>query len=492
MKGIWVSPSFDAFSSEATGGTSSKWVEVTPGHRNELTLRSPPPPVIVAGCGALPPPYPILEGRHRQPLPKLAGQRRGALLAGLGDRYDQSVNSNDLLDAWLVPWRVGTERSLVITLEPSTVLVLDVSQWPEPQDIRLADGDLRPRDRILRHAACLLDAAPSAFATEPAVSSAYDRLKVLWNDRTLGQSDPLGDLLARQAKKLRGILEDLSARPRAVLRSEHRMLKLQAARRIDAKTLRWFSAQPGRNTAERAGARQRIKAAKRYETMTTLENGVLRAFAALTVREAKTWLAGHSNKAAATKSIEAHLLRCRRIESALRERKVPEATPPVEPNFPLRFDQRYREIWRAWQELRRSNIARELEWMWQSRTFMELLSLRAAMMLHEAIRDQSGAGVLAHHPVLKDKDAPSQGRYLDEGIRCTLGIIQADSLNTIEYQSEGGDYPLGAVASAGPGAEVWWDASDVSMPAVGVGELPWTPGHAWDTRLRKWAQQVAS
>lgn len=123
---------------------------------------------------------------------------------------------------------------------------------------------------------------------------------------------------------------------------------------------------------------------------------------------------------------------------------------------------------------------------------MELLSLRAAMMLHEAIRDQSGAGVLAHHPVLKDKDAPSQGRYLDEGIRCTLGIIQADSLNTIEYQSEGGDYPLGAVASAGPGAEVWWDASDVSMPAVGVGELPWTPGHAWDTRLRKWAQQVAS
>ena len=492
MRGIWVSPNFNSFSSEAAGKATSEWFEVTRGHRNELFLKRPPPPVIVAGRDEIRPPYPILEGRHRQPLPKLPGRRRGTLLAESGQQRDHNASYNETLDAWLVPWRVGAERSIVITLEPSTVLVLDVSQWPYAQEIRLADGDKVPRDRVLRRAARFLEAVPNAFATEPAIGSAYDRLEDLWNDRTLGESDPLGDLLSRQAKRLRGILEDLIARPRAILRSEHRMMKLQAARRIDAKTLRWFSAQPGRNTAERAGARQRIKAAKRYETMATLENGVLRAFAGLTVLEAKTWLEAHRDKAAATKTIEAHVLRCRRIEAMLRQYRVPEATPPVEPNFPLRFDQRYREIWRAWQDLRRSSIARELEWMWQSRTFMELLSLRAAMKLHETIRDKSGVGVLAHNPVLKDKNAPSQGCYLLEGIRIILGKIQADSLTTVEYQSRGEDHRLGAVASSGPGAEVWWGTSDISPPAVGVGELPWTPDHAWDTRLRMWAERVTS
>ncbi|MCY3820136.1 MAG: hypothetical protein OXH52_12360 [Gammaproteobacteria bacterium] len=365
----------------------------------------------------------------------------------------------------------------------------------------MGDSASRPRDRILRRAANVLDLAPGVFATAPAVASAYRRLEAIWNDVAQEKADPLGDLLVRQAKRLRSVLDDLLARPRAVLRTRHRMLKLQDVRRIDAKTLRWMSAQPGRNTAERAGARQRVMAPKRYPMIATLENRVLRAFAALTVREAQGWLkTGESKEGAENRLIvEAHRLRAQRIEAMLRDRKVPEAIPPVEPNFPLRFDPRYREIRRAWDELRKRSRDTELEWMWQNRTFMELLGLRAAMKLHEAIRRNSGAGTLAHGAVLRADAAPSQGRYLQGGgIRSTFGLPREDSVRPIEYRS-GTDYGcgnrdslLGAIGSAGSGMEVWWDASGTSTEPGAVGELPWTQGHAWDARLEKWAARVTS
>ena len=314
----------------------------------------------------------------------------------------------------------------------------------------------------------------------PSTRAAYDRLEEIWNDASLEGSDPLGELLASHAARLKETLEDLGRRPRAVLRSEHRMLKLQQVRRVDAKSLRWLSAQPGRNVAERAGARQRINAPKRYDTHATLENGVLRAFAALTVRETKRWLDGCDEGARRRAEIEAHQIRARRIESLLRERNVPEARPPVAPNFPLRFDQRYREVWKAWQELRAMNSATELEWMWQARTFMELLGLRAAMKLHEAAGSRPTVGSLSHAPVLRAAGAPVQGTYLVEGaLRFVLGIGPLKALRQVKFAFGGRDATVGVVAKAGSGSELWWD-----------GELPWTPDHAWDALLGSWAKRT--
>ena len=380
---------------------------------------------------------------------------------------------------------------MVVTVKPNTVLVMDVARWPSPHDERKSGEVARSRDRILRRAAKVLDAAPAAFVAQPSIGAAYNRLEDIWNDSSLEEGDPQGELLARQSIQLRAILEDLGTRPRAVLRTEHRLLKLQTVRRTDAKTLQWLSGQPGRNTAERAGARQRIKAPKRYETITTLENQVLRAFAALTVRETRNWLAdpGTGNKRAA---IEAHQIRARRIESVLRDRRVPEARPPVRPNFALRFDPRYREIWRAWLELRVMSTATELQWMWQHRTFMELLGLRTSMKLHQAVQGHPGGGTLAHTPLLRAEHAPNQGCYLDDaGIGATFGIVRNGIVRVIEFGTGDDGRPLGVVASAGSDAGVWWDAQDLPTGQEGsVGELPWTAGHAWDAGLERWAAKV--
>lgn len=453
-----------------------------------------PSPVIVAARGALTPPFPILEGRHRQPLPMVPGRWRGALRAGTATDGEPGDCADEQLNAWLVPWRVGSERSLCITLKPGTDIVVDVSGWPERGADDASDSAQGPRSRVLRRAARILEQTPGAFSTVPSVSAGFERLEAIWNESKHDQSDPLGDLLARHANRLRVVLEDLGSRPRSVLRTRHRMLKLQDARRIDSKTLRWLSAQPGRNTAERAGARQRVKAPKRYETIVTLENRVLRAFASLTVRETRNWLASRNANDQPAEMIEAHQLRARRIEAMLRRRNVPEAIPPVMPNFPLRFDQRYRQIWRAWQQLLRWTTDSESEWMWQNRTFMELLGIRAAMKLHEAVEGCPGGGILAQRAILGATGVPSQGCYLNkEGVRCTFGVTRNNALHAVEFESGDHGFRLGAIAAAGCGAEVWWhalDALDSTDTDVAVGELPWSLDHAWDESLRQWAAQV--
>lgn len=491
---VWVAHSFADFSREAAGGPSAQWLRILPGNTVRLEPREPPPPVIVARRGTVPAPYPILEGRHRQPLPRVPGYRRGALLEEQGDDIERR-NLGDAIDAWLVPWRAGSDRTLVITLHRDTRLVLDVSRWPEPtvtsHTESLDQSDQRPRDRVLRRAARVLDLAPSAFAMAPSTRAAYARLEEIWNDVRLEGVDPLGELLANQAARLKGTLEDLGQRPRAVLRSEHRMLKLQQVRRVDAKSQQWLSAQPGRNVAERAGARQRIKAPKRYDTHATLENGVLRAFAALTVRETKRWLEQCGEGASRRAEIETHQVRARRVESLLREQNVPEARPPVAPNFPLRFDRRYREIWKSWLELRAMNMATELEWMWQGRTFLELLGLRAAMKLHEAAASRTTTGSLCHAAVLRADGAPVQGTYLVEGaLRFVLGMGPLEALRSVEFAFGDQDGAVGAVAAVGEGTEVFWDAAEATAPMVAVGELPWTRGHAWDATLSRWAKRI--
>ncbi len=481
---MWLYESYREFSREAAGVAVAKTRPIVAEKTTRLCLvGTDGPPVIVAATGEIPQGYPMLEGPHRQTLPRVPGRLRGRIVAGTSE--GQEIPDRPL-DAWLVPWGVGEQRTMRVTVKPGTVLDMNVEGWRK-------HGEERKRDRVLRRAAKVLDMTPDVFAAQPAVGIAYEQLEDIWNDSSLEEGDPQGELLARHARHLRRVLEDLGARPRVALRTEHRLLKLQTVHRTDAKTLRWLSAQPGRNTAERAGVRQRMKAPKRYETLATLENRVLRAFAALTVRETKTWLentGSNENRDA----ILAHQRRTRRIESVLRDRQVPEAKPPVRPNFALRFDPRYREIWRAWMELRALNTATELQWMWQQRTFMELLEFRAAMKLQQAVRDGRDGGTLSHAPVLKARHPPNQGRYLhDAGIRATFGIVADGTVRVIEYGTLDDNRPLGAVAHTESETAVWWDVEDLQTGREGsVGELPWTAGHAWDTALRSWAARAAT
>ena len=431
------------------------------------------PPVILTRRGDLPEDFPILEGRHRQRLP---------LLRGRSDR-DRGCGKVSDVDSWLVPWRPGLESNMVITVRPGTRIVLNVSGWPTMQDNSGFErtGVSNRLDR-LRRAAGFLQAAPGAFAAESSIGRAYERLDALWRREELGDADPTGDLLLSQARRLQKTLADLAARPRTVLRTEHRDLKLLKVRRTDSKTNRWLSSQPGRNTAERAGSKQRIRAPKRIATANTLENGVLFAFARLTVREVESWFDGHGRDSQHKSMIMSHQLRARKVMRILGSMRVQEAKPTVRPNFPLRFDSRYRGIWRAWHELLQRRSANELEWMWQHRTFAELRMIRAAMKLVWAM-SELGGGILAQSPILASRDNPDQGCYLEtQDFGATFGIpddFAGMTVRAAEFRvPQGGDSPA-AMAVFGDKVELSWD-----------GRVPWLD-NGWDESIEEWADEAA-
>ena len=500
---MWLYKSYRDFILEATGASIQKG----PGNGtlaeeiklDSVTAIKPPdgqwPPVIVARKGQFEN-FPMLEGRHRQVLPQVPGGIRGWLLAG---KQEKNHFSQEHLVAWFTPCRVGTDRTMIITINSGTILRLDVSDWPTSQE-KMRDD----QTKYLRRAAKILEQTPEYFAAIPSIAYAYDLLENIWKNEKLGEEDPQVNLLERHARELRTVFDELSARPRAMLHTEHQMQKLQNVRRIDSKTIQWLSAQPGRNTAERAGSRQRLKAPKRYETINTLENQVLRAFTALTARATKSLLSK-------SELLKAHHFRAKRIENMLREHNVPEAHYSVRPNFALRFDPRYNKIWRAWLELRRQSSANELDWMWQHRTFMESLGLRAAMILNQMTRAPRN-GNIAHYPVIKSGEGMNwQGCYLDNhGIKATYRINRENSgkggIHLFQTVSPESDLPLGAVTtinftqnSTNVNATVWWNAptfSDNRNLSIGVGALPWGGVHGledeWNSSLRKWVGWVVS
>ncbi len=502
---MWLYKSYRDFILEVTGTYTQKRssvsnasdciVNIIPGSRNSLKLSNLKWPPVIVGHNSQMKDSPMLEGRHRQQLPQVPGRIPEWLLAG---KQNNENFSQKHLAAWFVPCRIGMDRTMHISFKSGTVIRFDVSEWPAPYDDQQIEQ--------IRRAANILQAAPDAFATVSSIAKAYKNLEKIWIDCSLGKKDPQVELLIKHARQLPTVFEDLRARPRAILKTEHRMQKLQNVRRIDAKTLQWLLAQPGRNTAERAGSRQRIKAPRRYETICTLENQVLRAFAALTVRTTKA-LPKNTPEIAPYKAIlEAHCFRARQIETMLRERNVPEAHPHVRPNFPLRYDPRYQKIWHAWQALRRESSATELDWMWQHRTFMELLGLRAAMLFFRRTCNPPNNGIIAHHPVLGASGSmQNQGCHLDsDGIQATYRILhdgsKKDGIYEFRTVNLDDDLPLGAltsidfsVNSSRENALLWYgvpEYSDNGKCSIGVGAFPWDAEHKrdsiWDSKLNEW------
>lgn len=513
---MWLYKSYREFVFEATGSYALKGtrptigtkghVEITPNKINYHCLPAGSgPPVIVVKKGQLVHP-PRLEGRHNQQLPSVPGGIRGWLLAGA---QENGHYSHEKLEAWFMPCRVGTERTMTITVKPGTVLHFDVSEWPT-----LYDDEQIETVKILRRAANILQIAPDVFATVPSIANAYDSLESIWNNLELGKKDPKVELLEKQAKSLRTVFDDLRVRPRTMLNTKQQLQKLQNVRRINSKTLQWLLAQPGRNTAERAGAQQKINAPKRYETIDTLENRVLKAFSALTVSATKTMLDNSQENAPDKRFIRAHHFRARRTRAMLQERNVPEAQPTVRPNFTLRFDRRYNKIWRSWQELLRQNHATELDWMWQHRTLMEILGLRAAMIMHQKTCNPPDEGNVAHYPVMRLRDRlHKQGSYLmNHGIEAIYRIFHEqsgeDDFHHFRTVNADDDIPLGAIAtvnvtidSSKVNATLWWNAPEYcekNTYSIGVAATPWQYKRGcdlagdWDTNLHKWVDWIKS
>ena len=224
--------------------------------------------------------------------------------------------------------------------------------------------------------------------------------------------EPTMEVLVEHARTLHPVLADLSASPRKVLRRIHRTVPVGAATEMDDRTLRWLVKQPGRDTAERAGTRQTVFAPVREESLDTLENRTLRA-----VAEMSTRLVGESVVRDPKKRelLAAYRRRCRTLDRDLRLRGVRTVQPGVSPNYVLQHDARYQTVWSAWQALIRHDRARDLVWIWQSRSWEEfcllfalvacrmqtqLMTPLAEMPLQARSEQREGKWIALHEPAM--------------------------------------------------------------------------------------------
>lgn len=214
--------------------------------------------------------------------------------------------------------------------------------------------------------------------------------------------EPRMDVIVRHARLYGRDLDELAAAPRRVLRRTHKMTRIDRIGEFDRRAMTWLVRQPGETLVERAGDDQRVLAVAREQNFNTLENRVVRSYAALALSHARAYLDRYASKHRTRRfeAVKRYAQRCRRVERLLHEAGVAQAEPGVTPNFVLLNNSRYRAIWGAWIELLKDSRIEDDLWRWQPRSFEEF----TALALMAGLQGVPGAHLVAASPLTFRED----------------------------------------------------------------------------------------
>lgn len=204
-----------------------------------------------------------------------------------------------------------------------------------------------------------------------------------------GMREPTMDVLVRHAEEHRTRWSDIADHPRRLLNRRREAISLSRVQDLDTQCMEWLSRQPGTTLAERAGGRQRILALARYENRNTLENRVFRDLLERTGAACREYLEldrGRSARSEAGGSRRSTMVRqygreCRRLSMALEAEGVRRAMHVAQPNYVLLHDNRYRYVWKAWQEIIRHERVLDDLWRWQRRSWAEFCRMAVVVAL---------------------------------------------------------------------------------------------------------------
>ena len=211
----------------------------------------------------------------------------------------------------------------------------------------------------------------------------WDHVRELWLDPEVPR-DPTMDILVRHARVHRATWADIAERPRRLLNRSRELVALSRVQEVDVQCMRWLSRQPGDTLAERAGGRQRILALARHENRNTLENKVFLDLMVRSVAAAGDYLAMTEGRSVTsrTQSIKRYKQECRSLSLELVLQGVSRQIEPVQPNYVLLYDERYRHVWTTRQEIIQRERATDDLWRWQHRSWAEFCkSVVAASLL---------------------------------------------------------------------------------------------------------------
>ncbi len=211
----------------------------------------------------------------------------------------------------------------------------------------------------------------------------WDHVLELWLDPEVPR-EPTMDILVRHAREYQATWTDIAEHPRRLLNRSRELVAISRVQEIDVQCMQWLSRQPGETLAQRAGDRQRILALARHENRNTLENRIFLDLMVRSAAAARDYLAMNKGRSVTsrTQSIERYKRECLNLIIELNAQGVWRQIEPVQPNYVLLYDERYRHVWTARQEIIQRERAADNLWRWQHRSWAEFCkSVVAVSML---------------------------------------------------------------------------------------------------------------
>lgn len=165
-------------------------------------------------------------------------------------------------------------------------------------------------------------------------------------------------------------LRSVERGPRRMLFRQHEKVKLSRIQEMDAGTLRAYSQAPGRNAAQKAGAKQELLAVVRQDTVDLVENRLLLWIADRMRSMAEVYCVRNLRfkQSARFQGVRQLHSICRQIVESPRLEGVSALQHHLAaPTYCLQSERRYRQVWRAYGLIRRQERLEDDAWQWQTR-----------------------------------------------------------------------------------------------------------------------------
>jgi hypothetical protein len=199
-------------------------------------------------------------------------------------------------------------------------------------------------------------------------------------------------LIVKLAREIARLLGQVCENPRVVLRRSREFQNLSSIQEIDAACLRWIARQPGRDIYERAGSRQQLLGVVRKEDTDTLENRVVRDLLHRARVECSNYLSLYHefqshDRVRMVRSFRHKIVDWQRNSEIGKAKSL---TGPVQPNYVLLHEPKYRKLWDAYQALIAQQRQKDDIWKWRDRTFSESCLMVVLAALASLGRDGQG------------------------------------------------------------------------------------------------------
>ena len=198
-----------------------------------------------------------------------------------------------------------------------------------------------------------------------------------------------------QDNDLLRVFESIARRPRRILLRYRENTQLHRIQELDSACIRDLARRPGHTVAEKAGSRQKLLAVRRHASVETMENQVYRWVLDRMIRRAKDYVATNRHHASSNRvqAVARCTRRCNAWSSSEHFQTVSfdQLQHPIQPNYSLQMDERYRHVYRTYRELLREQHVRDDAWEWQRILWAESARQLVGCTLTEFFREENAS-----------------------------------------------------------------------------------------------------